>query len=228
MELKKIKNYLGRVLRDIERKVLVEKMTLKMKDLLDLGWKVYRQKREDSHKIYSLHAPEVERIAKGKAHKKYEFGCKVSFVTSSKGNFVLGAKALHGNPFDGHTLEAALDQAIELSGKSIETTYVDLGYRGHGVTKTGVKVVDWKKKERSRAERRWMKRRAAIEPLIGHMKNDGGQDRNYLLGERGDKINALMMGIGFNMRKIAKRLSFYFEIWCSYFFPRAPRIDYST
>jgi IS5 family transposase len=102
--LRKVKTMFGRVLRDAERKAtLMNIHDEKLNELLLLGHRLFKQKRDDKNKIYSLHAPEVECIAKGKSHKKYEFGCKVSFVTSSKGNFFLGAQALHGNPFDGHT-----------------------------------------------------------------------------------------------------------------------------
>ena len=71
---------------------------------LEISKRIYDQKRKDKNKIYSVHAPEVECIAKGKAHKKYEFGCKVSVAVTSKGGWFIGAKAFHGNPYDGHTL----------------------------------------------------------------------------------------------------------------------------
>jgi len=194
---------MGRVKRDLERKVQAIEINEKLKGLLALAEKLFRQKRDDHNKIYSLHCPEVECIAKGKAHKKYEFGCKVGFATSSRGNFVLGAKAFHGNPFDGHTLPESLKQLKTMlpDGVQPEAVFVDRGYKGHGVTEVAVHMDQKKKKSETKSFRKWLKRRSAIEPLIGHMKNDGGPKRNHLLGKEGDQINALMMAIGFNLRK---------------------------
>ena len=203
-ELRKLKTYFGRVLRDLDRKTRDSERSERLQSLLDLGCRLFQQKREDKNKIYSLHAPEVECIAKGKAHKKYEFGCKVSFVTSSKGNFVLGTQALHGNPYDGHTLPGAIEQAERMiagESRKIETVFVDQGYRGVPVDGVEVHVVKPGLKKIQPSLRKWMKRRAAIEPLIGHMKNDGGSRRNHLLGTEGDRMNALLMACGFNLRK---------------------------
>jgi transposase, IS5 family len=224
-ELRKVKTYFGRVLRDLDRKTKDIKRSDKLTELLELAHRLFKQKREDKNKIYSLHAPEVECIAKGKAHKKYEFGCKVSVVTSSQGNFVLGAKAMHGNPYDGHTLKDALDQSKRMmadQSQSIEEAFVDLGYRGSSHEQIKVHVVKRGLKRLTPALRRWFKRRAAIEPIIGHMKNDNGGvgSRNYLLGKTGDEINAIMIGFGFNMRKCLRELSFcllrimYPELFC--------------
>ena len=105
-ETKKLKIYLGRVVRDIERKLL--KPDDKMNELLMMAHRLLLQKKEDKNKLYSLHAPETECIAKGKAHKRYEFGCKVSVVTTSKRNWAVGINALHGNPYDGHTLKSSI------------------------------------------------------------------------------------------------------------------------
>lgn len=213
-EQRKIKTYFGRVLRDLERKTDGNRDERLIKNL-ELGWRLWRQKRDDKNKIYSLHAPEVECIAKGKARVKYEFGCKVSFVTSSRGNFFLGAQALHGNPFDGHTLKDALTNAqrqVPEALPRIEQAFVDLGYRGHDVEDVEVHIVGKNQKRAAPALKRWMKRRAAIEPLIGHAKNDGGDARNHLLGQEGDRMNAILMAVGFNFRKIARRFSFYLHL----------------
>jgi len=203
-EVRALRVMMGRVKRDLDRKTKNLNRSEKLQELLDLAERLYKQKRNDSNKIYSLHCPEVECIAKGKAHRKYEFGCKVGFATSSRGNFVLGAKAFHGNPFDGHTLQKSLDQLKLMlpSNANVEEIYVDRGYKGHGVTEFKVHMDQKKKKNESRSFRKWLKRRAAIEPVIGHMKNDGGPKRNHLLGVQGDQINALLMGMGFNLRKI--------------------------
>jgi IS5 family transposase len=203
-EVRSLRIMMGRVKRDLERKTKSMERGQRLQDLLDLAERLYKQKRNDQDKIYSLHCPEVECIAKGKAHKKYEFGCKVGFATSSRGNFVLGAKAFHGNPFDGHTLKDSLAQVKKLipAEMSIEDVFVDRGYKGHGITDVKVHMDQKKKKSESRSVRKWLNRRAAIEPLIGHMKNDGGPKRNHLLGVQGDQINALLMAIGFNLRKV--------------------------
>lgn len=203
-EVRSLRVMMGRVLRDLARKTKGSERSEKLQKLLDHGEKLFKQKRTDKNKIYSLHCPEVECIAKGKAHKKYEFGCKVGFATSSSGNFVIGAKAFHGNPFDGHTLRESLEQCSRLMpvGAKILDVFVDRGYKGHGVTEFSVHLDQKKKKNETKTFRKWLRRRSAIEPLIGHMKNDGGPKRNHLLGKQGDQINALMMAIGFNLRKI--------------------------
>lgn len=216
-EVRQLKTYFGRVLRDLDRKTRNTERSERLRSLLDLGYRLFRQKREDTNKIYSLHAPEVECIAKGKAHKKYEFGCKVSFVTSSKGNFILGAQALHGNPYDGHTLSGAIEQAERLipgDKKKIEAAFVDQGYQGSACNGVEIHIVKRGLKRMKASLRRWLKRRSAIEPLIGHMKNDGGSRRNHLLGQEGDRLNALLMACGFNLRKCLRAVSFYlFWLW---------------
>lgn len=205
-ELRRIKTYFGRVMRDLDRKAGKLQGIGNLKNLLNLAHRLFEQKREDKNKIYSLHAPEVECIAKGKAHKKYEFGCKGSFVTSSKGNFVLGAMALSGNPYDGHTLQKALKQAQGLMPvkNKITHAFVDQGYRGHGCNGVNVHITDRNRKNLSASLKKWLKRRAAIEPIIGHMKNDYAIDRNWFLGKDGDQVYALMLGYGFNLRKLLR------------------------
>jgi IS5 family transposase len=214
-ELRKLRIFFGRVLRDLDRKSKGHAGDERLKTQLALAQRLWAQKRDDKNKLYALHAPEVECIAKGKARAKYEFGCKVSFVTSSRGNFFLGSQALHGNPFDGHTLKSALEQSRRIVPKEsprVESVFVDAGYRGHGVTDTDVHIVGRSQKTAKPSLKQWMKRRAAIEPLIGHAKNDGSTGpRNHLLGVEGDRINALMMAIGFNFRKISRWLSFLFK-----------------
>lgn len=213
-ELKKLKTYLGRVSRDLGRKTIgIENKTLQ--ELLGLSYRLLEQKREDKNKIYSLHAPEVECIAKGKAHKKYEFGCKVSVVTSSKGNFILGTQALHHNPYDGHTLPKVFEQLGRVNPTSIpiREAFCDQGYRGHAYEGENltVHVVGPQRKKLSWSLRRWFRRRAAIEPIISHMKNDNGTSRNHLLGTSGDQMNALLMACGYNLRKCLKALSFWLK-----------------
>ncbi|HUK81710.1 MAG TPA: transposase [Verrucomicrobiae bacterium] len=119
------------------------------------------QQPHDQHKLYSVHAPEVECLAKGKAHKRYEFGRKVSLVITSRGNWIVGARAWHGNPYDGHTLGAALAQVQRISGQKPRMVFVDLGYRGHGVTgESEVQVMPRRHRHLPRSLRRWMNRGA--------------------------------------------------------------------
>jgi IS5 family transposase len=199
---RQLKTYLGRVHRDIVRKV--EKIDPELMQLLDYSMRLQQQTRDSKDKLYSIHAPEVECISKGKAHKRYEFGCKVSLATSSKDNWILGIQALHGNPYDGHTLQSAIDQVERLMGSSVKDVYVDLGYRGHeykGDAK--INIVNFRSMARkTRTVKQWLKRRSAIEPVIGHVKSDNGMARNRLKGTEGDEINALLSGCGFNMRKL--------------------------
>ena len=209
-QFKLVKRYLGCVYRDIQRQ-LKTRSELKeyFKDLLEKTEKLLTQKREDKNKLYSLHAPEVECIAKGKAHKKYEFGVKTGIVTTHKSNFVVGIKALPGNPYDGHTLTTSLDQVEKIIGLRPNDSYVDLGYRGHNETQTNVHIARTKTATKTIALRRDMRRRNAIEPIIGHMKSDGLLGRNYLKGSLGDKINALLCGIGHDLRIILRKLRLF-------------------
>jgi len=207
----RLKTYLGRGYRDISRKALNSDDELKGSNI---AGRLLSQERNSKNKIYSVHAPEVGCICKGKAHKRYEFGCperdglchKVSMVTSSKGNWILAIEAVHGNPYDGHTLESILDQVKENVGWQPGKAHVDRGYCGHGYEgETEIEVVDYRRvKKRTRWARMWMKRRSAIEPIFGHLKSGNRLDRNYLKGKEGDKINALLSGCGFNMRRLLR------------------------
>ena len=173
--------------------------------LLELAKRLLKQQRNDTNKLYSLHEPEVKCIAKGKIHKPYEFGQKASFVTTSTGNWMIGAQSLKDNPYDGHTLSGVLKQAEEFTGVVPETAYVDQGYRGHGIKeKTKVHIVGRIPKRAKASVRRWMKRRAAIEPSIGHLKSDHRLSRNYLKGEAGDRANVVLAASAYNLAKLLK------------------------
>ncbi len=129
-ELKRLKNYLGRVVRDIDRKVAgSERLKGVFSEPLALAQRIFSQRRQDKDKVYSIHALEVESISNGKEHKKYEFGCKVSVAATSRECFIVGIKAHHGNPYDGHTLNDALLQAEHITGLKAMEIYVDRGYR---------------------------------------------------------------------------------------------------
>ena len=206
----KLKTVLGRVVRDIERKLVNEPATVQaaFAEELALARRLLAQQRHDRNKQYALHAPEVECITKGKVPKRYEFGVKVSIATTNRSNLVVGAPSLPGNPHDGHTLKGALRQVQRLTGNQPERCYVDLGYRGHGVEDTRVFKAR-QKRGITKSIRRELKRRHAIEPVIGHMKNDGLLDRNYLKGAEGDAIHIILCAAGQNLRLILRYLRIF-------------------
>jgi len=218
---RQLKTILSRVLRDVERKAAFTENRIadeRLRELITLAERLLEQTRTSKHKVYSVHAPEVECIAKGKAHKRYEFGCKTSVATTSKNNWIVGAHALHGNPYDGHTLSAAIGQVERLTGHTPNDVMVDQGYRGHSYKgAASVHVVRMMPRRATRALRRMLKRRAAIEPTIGHLKSDNRLDRNYLTGPEGDKINALLSAAGYNLRKLLRWVVFapiFLLAWC--------------
>lgn len=202
---RRLRTILGRVIRDVQRKC--PRPDDELASLLELCERLYAQQRTDKGKLYSLWAPEVECISKGKAHKRYEFGCKVGVVSTSRKNWVVGAQAFHGNPYDGHTLKASLDQAKRLTGMRVQHAFVDKGYRGSRESVPGTEVHWPDRRRKDRSLRRWMKRRSAVEPVIGHMKGDSRMDRNFLHGKEGDRMNALLAACGFNLRKLLRELS---------------------
>lgn len=205
----KLKTYLGRVIRDIERKI--PRPDAQMAELLQRGMRLLGQERSDKNKLYSVHEPHVECIAKGKAHKRYEFGCKVGFVTSSRSNWILGAMAFHGNPYDGHTLKEALEQAEAIAGIAPEKAICDLGYRGHNYEgDCDIQIVNRYRKKIAEKIRKLWKRRSAIEPVIGHLKEEHRLDKNRLKGTEGDELNALFAGSGFNLRKLLRAFALFF------------------
>jgi IS5 family transposase len=199
-ETKRLRQYLGRVLRDIRRKCPQPAPALKL--LLEQSERILRQQRHDTKKVYSVHAPEVECIAKGKVHKPYEFGCKVAVVTTSKSNWVVGISAVHENPYDGATLSPALKQVERVTAVRPEEAFVDRGFKGATHHPEDVAVYISGRKRLTRTLKALLRRRSAIEPVIGHLKQEHGLERNHLLGQEGDRINALLTGCGFNLRKL--------------------------
>lgn len=214
---RQLQTILGRVVRDIERKA--GKLQGQIADgplgeLIALAERLLAQTRTSKNKLYSVHAPEVECICKGKVHKRYEFGCKTSVATTSKSNWIVGTQALHGNPYDGHTLGSAIGQVERLTGRTPNDVMVDQGYRGHGYAGLAViHVVRTIPKQATRALKRMLRRRAAIEPTIGHLKSDNRMNRNYLTGREGDKINAVLSAAGYNLRKLLRWVVFAPIFW---------------
>jgi IS5 family transposase len=209
--LKQLKTVVGRVYRDIERQLADQSDTVKLafKETLEKTQRILNQQPQDKNKLYSFHATEVECISKGKVHKKYEFGVKVGITVTNKSNFVLGARSFSGNPYDGHTLESCLEQAEILSGTRAKEAFVDLGYRGVEVPNVTIYKARQKRGINTRRLKRALKRRNAIEPVIGHLKNDGLLGRNYLKGELGDAMHAILCGAGHNIRMILRQLRIF-------------------
>jgi transposase, IS5 family len=214
---RQLKTILGRVVRDIERKAAKLQGQIAdepLRELVAMAERLLAQTRSSKNKLYSVHAPEVECLSKGKVHKRYEFGCKVSVATTSKSNWIVGTQALHGNPYDGHTLGGAIGQAERLSGQTPGDVMVDQGYRGHDYRGSAiVHVVRAIPKRATRALRRMLRRRAAIEPTIGHLKSGNRMNRNYLTGREGDQINAVLSAAGYNLRKLLRWLVFAPMFW---------------
>lgn len=199
-QTRKLRTYLGRVIRDIERKV--KQLPQDLQSLLQIAKRIHQQQPKDSGKLYSIHAPETECITKGKVHKRYEFGCKVVLVTTSASNWIVGIDAVHGNPYDGTTLSGALTQTEKLTTVKIKQAVVDKGFRGSQHHPAGVEVIVAGSRQTSSSLKRLLKRRSAIEPVISHSKQDYALKRNYLRHKTGDRINAFLVGCGFNLRKL--------------------------
>jgi transposase, IS5 family len=220
--LRRLRTYLGRTIRDIARQIAGEDQ---LRDIfrrpLHLAERVLAQRQNQRGKkgqpatgsrVYSLHAQEVECIGKGKAHAPYEFGVKVSVATtlhrSKGGQFALHAKALPGNPYDGHTLQSVIPEMEAMIGNGIDRLLADAGYRGHNAPLSHrFKIyTSGQKRRMTPTIKREMRRRAAVEPVIGHLKNEHRMGRNYLAGTHGDAINAILAAAGYNFRLLLKWL----------------------
>jgi IS5 family transposase len=211
--LKSLRTLVGRVWRDIERKLdrENEQQTAKASHILARVKLLLEQKPKDKNKLYSLHAPEVECISKGKARQPYEFGVKVTVATTHKEGLVVGMRSLPGNPYDGHTLPEAIEQVSILTDQKPKAVFVDRGYRGIAVD--GVTI--WRSGQKrgvTPAIRRAIHRRSAVEPAIGHMKNEGKLRRNWLKGSLGDALNAVLCGAGHNLRMILRAIRLFY-VW---------------
>lgn len=206
--IKRIRTMAGVLIRELERKLPAEVLAAS-RDVLDLYRRVQTQKRSDKNKIYSLHEPGVLCIGKGKEHKKYEFGAKASIVWTKTTGVIIGAKSFSKNIFDGHTLPEVLEQVEEITGQRPEVAICDRGYRGKkAIGSTQILLPGRPKKtdtayQRRKARMRF-RRRAGIEPVIGHLKHDYRMLRNYLKGAIGDAINLFMAAAAYNFRKLIR------------------------
>ncbi len=211
---KKIKTIAGRLVRELDRKLPPSLH----QSILTLFKKVLAQKKTDSDKIYSLHEPHVQCISKGKEHKKYEFGSKVSIITTKNTGVIIGAINIEKNVHDSKTLEPAIKQQQQLTGIILKNNFVDRGYPGVKEVlgtkiimpdKPGIKRTPYEKQKL----RKGFKRRAAIEPKIGHLKQDHRLSRNFYSGIKGDNINVMLAAAAMNFKRmmnIYKKMFFDF------------------
>lgn len=207
-QLRLLRSRLGRIVRDISRKI-AGRLALEAafeRPLMKAAQIRSQQQRQRGWKLYSFHAPEVECIGKGKASAPYEFGVKASIVATNArapgGQFVLHAAALPGNPYDGHTLRDVIAATESLTGCAVERAYVDKGYRGHDAENPRRVFISGQKRGVFGVIKRELRRRSAIEAVIGHLKTDGHLGRCHLKGPEGDAANALLSAVGHNLRLI--------------------------
>jgi IS5 family transposase len=201
-----IKTIAGRLIRELNRLLPINNP---YKEDLALFENVIQQKRNSKNKIYSLHEPEVCCISKGKEHQMYEFGNKISVVVTQYTGVIVGAKSFR-NEFDGHTLVESLEQTLAIKSSKIKTATVDRGYRGqkeiHGISiqipkPFTKKQTDYEKKRLRKAHTR----RAAIEPVIGHLKANYRLGRNFYKGINGDTTNILLAAAAYNFKRMMNK-----------------------
>ena len=210
--IKHLKTIVGRVVRDVERKIgSSENLAEIFTPILNQSKQLLLQERTSKNKIYSLHEPDVACISKGKAHKRYEFGCKVSLAVTNKQGLVVSSEALPGNPYDGHTLNQTLELAEKITGVEIDSATVDRGYKGHSVESDPLRnhtkiFISGQRRGLTKSLKKQLKRRSAIEPMIGHMKQEGKLGLCRLKGIVGNQLNALLTGVGHNLRLILNHI----------------------
>lgn len=198
---KKIKTIAGVLVRELNRKLTADSFNKYNSDL-NLYEKVLAQKRSDSNKIYSLHEPEVKCYTKGKEHKRFEFGSKVSILLTQKTGVIVGALNFNSTEHDSKTLSLAMEQHKRLTESRVKNIFVDRGYRGpKTINETNI-CVPKPDKNISKTKRKRHGRRAAIEPVIGHLKSDYRMNRNFLKGVVGDEINVLLAAAAMNFKRV--------------------------
>lgn len=213
--VKRQRTILGIVLREVQRKLptatsLCAATLSRLNTLLEWAERIRTQQPKDKNKLYALHAPEAECIGKGKARKPYEFGVKASIAVTHKSGLMVGARTFPGNPYDGHILSAQLEQTgilLEDVGRRPKEVVVDLGYRGVDRDNPDVEIIHrGKYKSLTAQQRRWLKRRQAVEPAIGHLKSDHRMDRCWLQGQLGDALHAVLCATGYNLRWLLRAM----------------------
>lgn len=222
LKAKKLRTMAGAMIRELHRKLPGEALA-RHRERLDLFMRVKDQKKNDKNKVYSLHEPDVLCIAKGKAGKPYEFGRKASIAVTKTTGIIVGAMSFNENVYDGHTLPDVLEQCWTITGVCPTDAICDRGYRGlEKVGDTDIHTPRLAKKKASAYQRRKAKqrfrRRAAIEPVIGHLKHDHRMVRCYLKGAVGDAINLFMAAAAFNFRKWMRKLGGLFALLAFFLF----------
>jgi len=226
--VKRQRTILGIAMREVQRKLELDQQSIAAGDTpahepggptaiselmmwLARAERIRTQQRHDKNKLYALHAPEVECIGKGKARKPYEFGVKVSLAVTHKSGLLVGARSFPGNPYDGHILAAQLEQTNNLLqdlGRTPTQAIVDLGFRGVDADNPGVEIIHrGRYKSLTSQQKRWLKRRQAIEPMIGHTKSDNRMNRCWLQGAVGDALHALSCAAGYNIRWLLRAIA---------------------
>jgi len=202
-----LKNWLGRVLRNIEEKRENKALSPNFLQLIELANKLRVQEKHTPKKIYSLHEPEVCCIGKGKDHVRYEFGQQAAIVKTNSGNWIVNVEDLPDNPYAGKTLALSLAGAEKITKIAVKEADVDKGYRGHDYKGTTViRIAGTSNEGLCWSERKRKRRRSSIEPVIGHLKSDHRLDRCFLKGRIGDKLNLIGSAAGFNVRKLLRLL----------------------
>ncbi len=214
--VKRQRTILGVVLREVGRKRALATIDsastlLRLDTIVEHATRLHRQRPKDKNKLYALHAPEVECIGKGKARRPYEFGVKASIAVTHGSGLIVGARTFPGNPHDGHVLSAQLEQTgilLEDIGRKPKQVFVDLGYRGVDGDNPDVEILHrGKYKSMNKLQRRGLKRRQAVEPVIGHLKADHRMDRCWLAGSMGDALHAVLCAAGFNLRWLMRAIA---------------------
>ncbi|MCJ7581560.1 MAG: IS5 family transposase [Candidatus Aminicenantes bacterium] len=210
---RKLKTIAGRLLRELERKLPASSLG-RYSQQMKIFQQILEQKKNSTNKIYSIHEPQVYCISKGKDHKKYEYGSKASIVVTKNSGIIVGAVHFSKNTYDGHTLPETLKQTTELVGRKPRVAICDRGFRGKSIV-DGTKIVIPKAPgkrsttyQKQKARKRF-RRRAGIEPIIGHLKSDFRLMRNYLKGSLGDSVNLMLAAAAFNFRKLLRQLLDY-------------------
>ena len=203
--IKRLRTIAGILMRELERQLPTEVMA-EQEETFAFYQKVLSQKKNDKDKVYSLHEPQVYCVAKGKDHKAYEYGAKASIVSTAKSNIIVGVASHAKNEHDSKTIESALACVSRVRKMAPEKAVCDRGYRGIkqvGETQVVLPGAPLKRDSRYQKDkkRKQCRRRAAIEPIIGHLKSDYRLSRNYLKGHVGDEVNLLMAACAWNLKK---------------------------
>ncbi len=212
---RKLRTIAGRLVRELERKLEPPAFARHL-SAIEIYKQILSQTRKSKNKVYSIHEPQVYCISKGKEHKRYEFGAKASIVVTKNSGVIIGAVSFPENIYDGHTLPEVLKQSEELTGRRAKVAICDRGYRGkNDIGSTKIEISKKPKKgatayEKRKARKRF-RRRAGIEPVIGHLKSDYRLLRNYLKGSEGDSINLMLAAAAFSFKKLMKQLPYIFS-----------------